>query len=84
MKRIITIVGITLVSVVAIVLIAASLIVWVVVTPEKLSPIVRDVAKEFVTVPHELGDIDLTFFSSFPAFGVRIEGLEIVNPVEGA
>ena len=66
MKRIITIVGITLVSVVAIVLIAASLIVWVVVTPEKLS------------------HTHYSFFSSFPAFGVRIEGLEIVNPVEGA
>lgn len=84
MKRTLKIIGITLVSLVAAVIIAAAVIVWVVVTPEKLSPIVRDVAKEYVTVPHELGDIDLTFFSSFPAFGVRIEGLEIVNPVEGA
>ena len=84
MKRALTIVGITLISLVAIVLIAATLVVWVVVTPDKLTPIVRDVAKEYVTVPHQLGDIDLTFFSSFPAFGVRIEGLEIVNPVPGA
>lgn len=84
MKRALVIIGITLASIVAVVVIAASVMVWVVVTPDKLTPIVRDVAKEYVTVPHELGDIDLTFFSSFPEFGVRIDGLSIVNPVEGA
>ncbi|MBQ2540071.1 MAG: hypothetical protein II551_00320 [Paludibacteraceae bacterium] len=81
--KIFKICAITLVCLIAVVILTAGVLVWIVFTPERVTPIVRKVADEYVTVPHELGEVDLTFFSTFPYFGVRVDGLEIVNPMPG-
>lgn len=76
--------GITLGSIVGVVLIAVSILCYVVFTPKRLTPIVNQVADSLLTCPHELEEVNLTFFRTFPNFGLSVKGLYIINPKEGA
>ncbi len=84
MKKALKIIGISLGSVVGIALIAVCIAVWFVFTPAKLTPIVKKYIPEFVTCQAELDTVDLTFFSSFPRFGLRLHNVALINPMEGA
>lgn len=84
MKRFLKIAGITLGVLVLLVIAAASIAVWWVFTPKRLTPIVRDVAKEYILCEHEIGDVELTFFSTFPEFGLKTGSLCLINPMPGA
>lgn len=84
MKRIWKIIGITLGSLLGVVLLVISVALWLVFTPKRLTPIVRQVADKIITAEHDVGQVELTFFSTFPDFGLRAEGLTIVNPMVGA
>ena len=84
MKKALKVLGITLGSVVGIILLAIGLAIWVVSTPERLTPIVREVASEYVQCEHEIGKVELTFFSTFPRFGLRIDSVAVIHPMEGA
>lgn len=84
MKRALKIIGITLGSIVGVVLIAVGILCYVVFTPKRLTPIVNQVADSLLTCPHELEEVNLTFFRTFPDFGLSVKGLYIINPVEGA
>ena len=74
-----TLLGIVL-TVVAVVCIAM----YVIFTPARLTPIARQIADKYVTCEHEIGEVDLTFFSTFPRFGLRADGLLLINPKAGA
>ena len=84
MKRFWKIFGITLGAIVGVVLIVVCVAVWLVFTPARLTPIVRQVADKYITCEHALGEVDLTFFSTFPEFGLRVDGLYLINPTAGA
>ena len=84
MKKALKIFGITLGCIILLLAIVIGLALWVVFTPERLTPIVRNVASEYVKCEHHIGKVELTFFSTFPHFGLAIDSLTIVNPVEGA
>ena len=84
MKRFWKIFGITLGAIIGVVLIVVCVAVWLIFTPARLTPIVRQVADKYITCEHALGEVDLTFFSTFPEFGLRVDGLYLVNPTAGA
>ena len=84
MKRALKIIGWTLLGIVLTVVIVASVAIYVVFTPARLTPIARQVAAKIITCEHEIGEVDLTFFSTFPRFGFRMDGLLLINPMEGA
>lgn len=84
MKRVFKILGITLASIVGVVLIVVAIACYVVFTPKRLTPIVNQVADSLLTCQHELDEVDLTFFRTFPDFGLSIKGLYVINPMEGA
>lgn len=84
MKRFWKIFGITLGSLLGIVIIAVLVAIYIVFTPARLTPIVRNVAADIITCEHEISEVELTFFSTFPEFGLRADGLYIINPMEGA
>ena len=84
MKTALKIIGWTLLGIVLTVIITALIAIYVVFTPERLSPVARQAAAKFITCEHEIGEVDLTFFSTFPRFGLRADGLLLINPKEGA
>ena len=84
MRKFLKIASITLASLLGLILVAAGVLVYWVFTPERLTPVVRDLADEFITCDYEIGQVDLTFFSTFPEFGLRADGILVENPVAGA
>ena len=84
MKRFWKIFGITFGTIVGLLLIVVCVAIWLIFTPSRLTPIVRQVADKYITCEHALGEVDLTFFSTFPDFGLRVDGLYLINPQEGA
>ena len=84
MKKALKIFGITLGCIILLLAIVIGSALWVVFTPERLTPIVRNVASEYVKCEHHIGKVELTFFSTFPHFGLAIDSLTIVNPVKEA
>ena len=84
MKRFLKILGIVIGSLVGLVIVVACVAVWLVFTPKRLTPIVRDAADQYILCPHEIGEVELTFFSTFPEFWLKTTGLCLINPTEGA
>lgn len=84
MKKFLKIFGISLGSIVGVSLISVCIAVWFVFTPAKLTPIVKKYIPQFVTCQTELDTVDLTFFSTFPNFGLRLNNVAIINPMDGA
>ena len=84
MKRALKIFGITLGSTIGVILLVLAVALWVLFTPARLTPIVRDVASHYVKCEHEIGKVELTFFSTFPHFGLAVDSVLLVNAVDRA
>lgn len=84
MKKALKIIGITLGSIIGLMVVVLGVALWLLLTPERLTPIVRDVAKDYVTCEHEIGKVELTFLSTFPRFGLNIDSVVVINQMTGA
>ena len=84
MKRALIITGITLGSLLFVLIAAVLIAIYIVFTPARITPIARQAASEYITCEHEIGEVDLTFFSTFPRFGLRADGLLLINPKAGS
>ncbi len=78
------IIGWTLLGLVLTVIAVACIAMYIIFTPERLTPVARQAADKFIACKYEIGEVDLTFFSTFPRFGLRADGLLLINPKEGA
>lgn len=67
-----------------ILVVTASVAVWFVFTPEKLTPIVRNQASKYITCQSQIGEVELTFFSTFPKFGIKVNRFALINHIPGA
>lgn len=61
-----------------------SIAIWFVFTPEKLTPFVRKQAAKYITCKSEIGRVELTFFSTFPQFGLKVSKFALINPMINA
>lgn len=68
-------------SLVILVLIVAGIIVNFIFTPSKLTPLVEKATREFLDAEVHFQGIELTFFSTFPDFGIRINEATVVSGV---
>ena len=84
MKKALKIFGITLGSIIGLMVVVVGVALWLLLTPERLTPIVRDVAKEYVTCEHEIGKVEWTFLSTFPRCGLNIDSIVVINQMPGA
>ena len=80
MKKFFKIFGITLGSLVGLVLVVLCIALWLVFTPERFTPIVRSQVEKYVPCPTHIGRVELTFFSSFPRFELQIDQVAALNP----
>lgn len=61
-----------------------SAIIWWVFTPEKLTPVVNKEINRLIVGSANIERVELTFFSTFPEFSLKMDQVLITNPVEGA
>ncbi|MDR2511169.1 MAG: AsmA family protein, partial [Bacteroidales bacterium] len=81
MKKFFKIFGITLGSIVGLLLIVVCIVLWLVFTPERITKIVNDNVDKFLNAEVHLDRAELTFFSSFPRFMVKINNIDVINPL---
>ncbi|MDL2239277.1 AsmA family protein [Bacteroidales bacterium OttesenSCG-928-K03] len=84
MKKALKITGITLLSIIGVLLIVVGIALWLVLTPKRITPIVHNQVEKFITAKTELGKIELTLFKTFPKVGLKIHDVCIINPIEGS
>lgn len=84
MKKFLKIFFISVGSLLATVLIVICIALWLVFTPKRFTPIVRKQADKFLTCKSEIGEVELTFFSTFPNFGLKVKQFALINPTAGA
>ena len=84
MKKALKIIAWSFSSLVALVLIVVGVLMWVIFTPSKLTPLVRQQLPKFVTCEATLEQVDLTFFSTFPHLGLHVQNVCLKNAMTGA
>jgi len=76
------IVKVTLISIITLVLLCLIVItigINFVFTPAKLTPVVLDVANQSLNAKVDMESVDLTFFSTFPRFSLRVKNGSVVS-----
>ena len=84
MKKALKITGITLASIVGLVLIVAGVALAMVTSSGRLTKMVKKYAPQFVNCEMQLGKADLALFKTFPNIGVDIENVALINPMAGS
>ena len=84
MKKALKITGITLASLIGLVLIVVGIAVAMVTSSGRLTQMVKHYAPQFVNCEMELDRANLTLFKTFPHVGVDIEHVALINPMEGS
>ena len=84
MKKALKIIGITLASLVGLVIVVAVIAATMITSSGRLTKMVKKYAPEFVNCEMQLGKADLTLFKSFPNVGIDIEKVALINPMEGS
>lgn len=84
MKRYVKIGIISLGALLTLSIAAVCIVIWLVFTPQKLTPLIQKQLPNFVTCQTEIESVELTFFSTFPQFGLKLNKLALINPTAGA
>ena len=84
MKKALKITGITLASLVGLVLVVAGIAVAMVTSSGRLTKMVKKYAPQFVNCEMQLGKADLTLFKTFPNVGIEIDNVALINPMAGS
>lgn len=78
-KKILKVSGITLGSVLLVLLVAIAFVINFIVTPKKLTPVVLDAANQTLNAHLDMESVELTFFSTFPQFGLKVKNGSLVS-----
>lgn len=78
-KKTLKISGITLGTVLLVLLVAIAFVINVIVTPKKLTPVVLDAANQTLNAHLDMESVELTFFSTFPQFGLKVKNGSLVS-----
>lgn len=78
-KKTLKISGITLGTVLLVLLIAIAFVINFIVTPKKLTPVVLDAANQTLNAHLDMESVELTFFSTFPQFGLKVKNGSLVS-----
>lgn len=69
---------------IAVCLITVTILVNIVFSKDKLTPIVRDQLPNYISCQAELDNVELTFFSTFPKLALQLNNVTLINPKPGA
>ena len=71
-------------SLMGLVVVVVGIALWLVLTPSRLTSIVNKLSDKFILCESNFDDVDLTLIKTFPYVGLEVEGVSLVNPMEGA
>lgn len=71
-KKTLQITGISLASLILLLTVAIALAINFIFTPSKLTPVVVKMANQSLNARVDMGSVELTFFSTFPRFGLKV------------
>ena len=78
-KKTLKISGITLGTVLLVLLVAIAFVINFIVSPKKLTPVVLDAANQTLNAHLDMESVELTFFSTFPQFGLKVKNGSLVS-----
>lgn len=78
-KKTLKISGITLGTVLLVLLVVIAFVINFIVTPKKLTPVVLDAANQTLNAHLDMESVELTFFSTFPQFGLKVKNGSLVS-----
>lgn len=78
-KKTLKISGITLGTVLLVLLVAIAFVINFIVTPKKLTLVVLDAANQTLNAHLDMESVELTFFSTFPQFGLKVKNGSLVS-----
>ena len=84
MKKPLKITLISLGSFLGLILLTIAIACWFVVTPARLTSIVKNQAPNFINCDFNIEKADLTIFKTFPKVGLKINDVVLVNPMVGS
>lgn len=84
MKKPLKITLISLGSLLGLILIVILIACWMLLTPARLTSIVRNQAPNFINCDFNMERADLTLFKTFPRVGLQLNNVVLVNPTEGS
>ena len=84
MKRFLKIFLIVLGSLLILIVLTTLISSWIVFTPERITPIVRNQAEKFIDCETGIGEVDISFFSDYPNLGLKLSSFTMINPVRGS
>lgn len=76
--------GISLGSLLGVVLLAVGVAMWVLLTPSQLTKLVNRLSGKFLNCDAHFEYVELTLLSTFPDAELKIKNVTLVNPMEGA
>lgn len=79
MKITFKIIGISLLSIVGLILIALAIAFWFVLTPGRVTPFVQQTAQQYLTCNFEMSKTDVVFFKTFPSVGIEVDDVLLRN-----
>lgn len=78
-KKALKITAISLASVLAVLLLAVAVAIYFVFTPQKITPVVLNAANNNLRAHLDMESVELTFFSTFPRFGLKLTDGTLVS-----
>ena len=78
LKKTLKVTLITLASAVGLCVVAVAVVLWLVLTPSRLTPIVEEAANRYLNAEVRIGKVDVTLLSTFPRLTLRVEDGEMV------
>jgi hypothetical protein len=77
--RILKKIGISLLGLLLVIIIAATIALWYVFTPEKLTPIVNKQANKYLSCQTNIEKVEPGFFRSFPIFRLELSNISLIG-----
>lgn len=71
----------SLLSLFVLLILGVSIVINFIFTPAKITPLVEKTASEFLNAELHFGNIELTFFSTFPDFGLQLSDAVVISNV---
>lgn len=78
LKRTLRIILVTLLSLFGLCVLAVACVLWFVLTPSRLTPVVEEAANKYLDADVHVEEVDVTLFSTFPRLTLRVNDGELV------